>query len=224
MQDRTTDATQEGQDRIIDLPEDEPDLIARMIQFCYFDKYSLSLYTYLSDIPHARPIEVILRQSFIGPNSEFRLPNEPTCDALLHFKMFNIADKYEIPHLETYALNNVKKFFRSELGAMHTCISYLEEMSDMAIDKVEPLLVQFATGEDCVAKLSTVLWPASQEFATLEELRPKMAERISTIVQKRYPESCEAYRKAKQSGRGKQWLSNLQMVCEQVSNGFSAKP
>ena len=173
----STDFTQqEGQEQTIDLPEDEPELIARMIHFCYFGKYSLSPITPPAGVPHAKTVEGVMRGGFWGERKDFETLYEPACDAVLHMKMYDVADKYDVERLRRYAMKKIWSSLHSEEDAFWPCVDQLSEMADLAAEEVIQSCLIFASRISASSRVHVDFEGA--RFKSLESERPEMAKSL----------------------------------------------
>lgn len=164
------------QDNTIDLTGEKPDLIARMIMFCYYERYPVS--PEFEVVPGSKTVSQVMNENRVSATSSSEVLGEPKFDAVLHLQMFDLAKKLEMDAMAIYANKRCKKILANETEGFWGCIEYLNSsMKGGVAEKVERKLVRLV--EDRV-------WSTTKPFSYLEKLRPGMAAKISPAGKTRF--------------------------------------
>ena len=120
-----------------------------------------------------------MSEGFCGDQEHFKTPCQPTCDAVLHMKMYDLADKYDMDGMGQYAMRKIWSCLQGESGehdAFWRCVDFLDEMAEMAAEQVIKSCLVFATCRSAASK-SQVDFDGDR-FGELERLRPEMAQEL----------------------------------------------
>ena len=163
---------------MIDLSEFKPELIARMILFCYHDRYPVS--PDFPMVPSAKTIAQVLSENRTASEaaSSSDVPTEPKFDVVLHLEMYVLAQKLEMKYLAEFAQKKFKKGLAMEGEGFWACVDMLSHIEDDEIgDKVERR-IRHAT--------ESRVWSTKRHFSDLQMSNPGMAVKISDAGQRRF--------------------------------------
>ncbi|KAI4953013.1 hypothetical protein J4E86_006551 [Alternaria arbusti] len=114
----------ETQDNVIDLPEDEPKMVAALIRYLYLGVYDGETF----DDSHPEHAVSVASQLKIKRSITYSvlLPGSPT-QLLSHSKMYSIADKYDVVGLKELASKKFKLAYE---------VFWNEDVFPIAVDHV----------------------------------------------------------------------------------------
>ena len=140
--------------------------------FCYFDKYPTSPNQPV--VTGAKTVTQVMRDNFQGKKDEFKELADYKYDALLHLKMYVLADKFSMPKLQSYAQAKVLYALKYESSGFYPCVGLLDEMPEHVAIEAEKVLVQ--------SKIGQPVDTSGGRFRRLEEERPEMAQGIRKVA------------------------------------------
>ena len=160
--------SQEATEHTVNLPEDEPEIIARMVMYCYFKEYPLSPN---SELRFGVPtVTKVMKENVIEVDEEFSAPNEHKFDAVLHLKMFILADKFDMNPLGRYARERIIAVLKYEPEGLWPCLEMLQDLPDHLVEDIESRLARFI--KSCGSSSS---WVTIGTAERLEKLSPGLA-------------------------------------------------
>ena len=112
----------------------------------------------------------------MGEEKDFETPYEPTRDAVLHMKMYDVADKYDIEKLGRYAMKKVWSSLHSEEDAFWPSVDQLSEMAEMAAKEVIDSCLIFASRKSASSRVDIDF--EGVRFKSLGSERPEMAKSL----------------------------------------------
>ena len=77
-----------------------------------------------------------MKGGFSGEHMDFETLYQPACDAVLHMKMYDVADIYDVERLGQYAMKRIWSSVCSEDNAFRPCVNQLSQMAEVATEKV----------------------------------------------------------------------------------------
>ena len=123
------------------LPDEEPELVARMILWTYFETYPLSpdreLYAGVSSVSTA------LQNNIIDVWKPREAATEPAFDAVLHLRMYILAEKLFMPALKDYASDSCVWALKFEPEGFLPCIEMLRDAPENVKEEMENDLAAF---------------------------------------------------------------------------------
>lgn len=161
---------------MIDLSEFKPELIARMILFCYHDRYPVSPDFPVS--PSAKTIVQVLSENRTAEASSSDVPTEPKFDAVLHLEMYVLAQKLEMKYLAEFAQKKFKKGLAMEGEGFWACVEMLNHIEDDEIGDKAERRIRHAT--------ESRVWSTKRPFSDLQKINPGMAMKILDAGKRRF--------------------------------------
>lgn len=104
---------QESATGVFNIPEDEPFIVCKMIEFLYTSTYDFTSHNLLSQ--HFQLSEDCTKSRGVEPSSDAEQSTPPTDELPIndaesvHAKVYAIADRYDIPSLKQYAVHKYVK-------------------------------------------------------------------------------------------------------------------
>jgi hypothetical protein len=171
-------STKEAAEHVVDLKDDEPELIARAIMFCYWDQYPVSP----NQAVHfgSPTVSQVMKENMIDETKEFEKPVEPKYDAVLHLEMYCVAEKMDMKELMSYARNKCWKALDYEQQGLWAVVEMLYEVvPDHLVEGLKDQL-----GRTALGMLNVFAILAETKFVEVEEAYPKFANRLSMLSRK----------------------------------------
>ena len=163
------------QDNSIDLSEFQPELIARMVLYQYYEAYPISPDFVV--VPSAKTVTQVMSENCNAEASSSDALAEPKFDCVLHLKMYVLGLKLGMKYLTQYAQKKFRKSLQVEREGFWACLEMLDGMDEDTVDKVDRRLRHAIEGR---------VWSTRRPFKDLEKLQPNMAAKISDAGKRRF--------------------------------------
>lgn len=156
---------------MINLDEEEPQLLVRLFQFVYTDKYAL-LNT--DEIVPGFSVNIACQRGWKHEKEDLQLPvwDETFCE--LHLNMFIMGDYFMMPELQEYALKELRDavYLVISLETVFECIEALEEphLENMPSKQFDRIVTAIKKG---LSRRDNVKWTSAQT-AKIRELAKKL--------------------------------------------------
>ena len=161
---------------MIDLSDFKPELIARMILFCYHDRYPVSPDFVV--VPSAKTVMQVMSENRTTEASSSDTLIEPKFDAVLHLEMYVLAQRLEMKYLTVFAQKKFKKGLAMEGEGFWACVETLDHIEDNEIAEKAERRIRHAT--------EGRVWSTKRPFGDLVKINPGMAMKISDAGKRRF--------------------------------------
>jgi hypothetical protein len=164
-----------AQEQMIDLTGEKPDIVARMIMFCYYDRYPVS--PDFEVVPGSKTVNQVMTENKATAGSSAEILTEPKYDSLVHLQMFDFAKRFEMADMAIYANKRCKKTIANENEGFWDCVAYMNTIERGVAEKVERKMLRLVESSS---------WTTVKPFEELTKLRPEMAAKVSQFGRRRF--------------------------------------
>ncbi len=164
------------QDNSIDLSEHKPELIARMVLFCYYEQYPIGPNFLV--VPSAKTVAQVMSENRTSEASSLNALTEPKFDSVLHLQMYVLGNQLGMRYLTKHAQKKFKKSLAIDGEAFWACVEMLENIKDDEIAEKVDSRIRHA--------VENRVFSTRRPFRDLGEVNVGMAMKISDLGKSRF--------------------------------------